>query len=110
MQTTTITKTNEISAPRRIRRRDEWQTLLSEYKSGDLSQKAFCKLHQLSMSSFYQWKKKLTNDLPADDNFIDISQKPVNNSSHSSPLSDLSSSYQVELELGNGIFLRVRSA
>jgi len=106
MQETRVTQSNELTPSRRIRRRDEWQALLTKYAFSGLSQKAFCQLHQLSTSSFYQWKKKLSNDLPAATDFIDISPQSVNNADYSSS----SSSYQVELELGNGMFLRVRSA
>lgn len=106
MHAAAITKPQSTThSLRRIRRREEWRALLSDYDSSDLSQKAFCELHQLSMSSFYQWKKKLTVELPSD-NFIDITPQPDEN--FGEPSAQSSSAYQVELELGNGIILRVR--
>ena len=93
---------------RRFRRKAEWQSLLSEYASSELSQKGFCELHQLSMSSFYQWKKKLSIEPVGDTDFIDISAQ-VHDDSLNLVEPAKPSGYQIELELGFGIILRVRS-
>ena len=94
---------------RTIRREAEWQALLSEYAASNLSQKAFCDSHQLSMSSFYQWNKRLSSDAPKETNFIDISHQVRGNSSFEQEKPEQTPVYQIELELGFGIVLRVRS-
>jgi len=93
---------------RTIRRETEWQSLLSEYAASNLSQKAFCESHQLSMSSFYQWKKRLSSGEPNETNFIDISDQ-VRGHSFEQENPEQTPAYQIELELGFGIVLRVRS-
>lgn len=95
---------------RTIRREAEWQALLSEYAASNLSQKAFCDSHQLSMSSFYQWKKRLSSDTPNETSFIDISHQVRGDSSFEQEKPEPAPAYQIELELGFGIVLRVRSA
>jgi len=106
MDPTSIQSTIKTRKVRAIRRKKDWQRLLTEYAASELSQKAFCELHQLSMSSFYQWKKKLANETN-ETNFIDISHQ-----FQAEPVVQIKSEkapYQVELELGFGIILRVRS-
>ena len=95
---------------RTIRRQAEWCALLSEYAASNLSQKAFCESHQLSMSRFYQWKKKLSTGSSDQNNFVDISAQVQETPFGTVQSSAMPSSYQVELELGFGIILRVRSA
>lgn len=109
MQPTAPTKTiRPTHNPRRIRRREEWRALFSEYEASNLSQKAFCERHQLSMSSFYQWKKRLSSDAPNETNFIDISHQ-FQGDSFEPEKPEPTPAYQIELELGFGIVLRVRS-
>jgi len=108
MYPTSIQNTNPTRKVRTIRRKKDWEVLLAEYKVSALSQKAFCQRHQLSMSSFYQWKKKLSIEPVGDPDFIDISTQ-LHDDSLNLVEPAKPSGYQIELELGFGIILRVRS-
>ena len=37
----------------------EWQVLLEEYRQSDLSVKHFCELIEVSVATFYNWRRKL---------------------------------------------------
>jgi hypothetical protein len=46
-----------IEAP--VRRREDWQELISECKQSELTVKAFCQKHSVSEALFYSWRKRL---------------------------------------------------
>ena len=91
------------STPKRRHRRtgSQWSRLISEQASSGLSEQAFCTRHDLGLSTFYKWKRKL-NDVgtlqPSPGAFIEF------------PLSDDASQpgFELELELGEGMRLRLR--
>jgi putative transposase len=86
---------------RRTRRsRDEWQRLVSEQAESDLTQTAFCEANGLSVASLQYWKRKLADRSEA---------------IPSAPWVDLgtlaaagSPGWDIELQLGDGICLRLR--
>jgi transposase-like protein len=45
-------------------RRQLWRRLIAEQEQGGLSVRAFCKEHGTSEHSFYQWRKRLREQLP----------------------------------------------
>jgi transposase-like protein len=86
------------------RSRAEWKRLMAEYEAGEVSQRAFCAQHGLAYSSFGYWRKQLRGALPADDRrmpaLVELPALPR--------LSVEPAPWRIELELGEGIVLRVR--
>ena len=49
-----------------VRKREDWQELISEYKQSGLTVKAFCQKHGVSEALFYSWRKRVAaEDQPA---------------------------------------------
>ena len=42
-----------------VRRREEWQQLISEHKQSGLTVKAFCQKQGVSEALFYSWRKRV---------------------------------------------------
>ena len=93
-------------ASRRPRRTaTEWQALILQQAESGLSAKAFCDQHDITYSSFMNWRRRLgDNSSPesGDDSlpmFVELT-KP---SGHADPQRD----WLIELDLGAGIQLRI---
>lgn len=88
------------------RSRSEWQSLMSTFESSGLSVKGFCTTNALSQASFYQWRQRLAEPSSAPANplsslpFIDVSAL-------SSELSMVGTPWRIELDLGDGLTLRL---
>ncbi len=93
--------------PRTTRTRrtaDQWRKLIAEQGDSGLSQEAFCKHKRLALSTFANWKRRLgtepaaeTERLPDPSTWIDLGS-----------LGARSSGWDIELDLGDGICLRLR--
>jgi len=85
---------------RRARRsRDDWQRLVSEQAESGLTQTAFCEAKGLSLASLQYWKRKLADDretTPAAP-WVDLGT-----------LAATTPGWDIELQLGDGIWLRLR--
>ena len=80
------------------RDREEWQRLITQQQSSHLSQKAYCQEHGLGLSTFQYWKRKLrTAGLPV--TWLEL--PPAVDGS-------LVAGWDIELELGNGVCLRLK--
>ena len=97
MMSKTVSRNNRRS-------REEWERLMAEYEAGDVSQRVFCAERDLAYSSFGYWRKRLRGALPADDRqqpeLVELPAWPG--------LAVEPASWRLELELGEGIVLRVR--
>jgi len=86
------------------RSREEWERLMIEYEAGEVSQRVFCAQRGLAYSSFGYWRKRLRGALPAGARsmpaLVELSAVPR--------LTVEPPSWRIELELGEGIVLRVR--
>ena len=93
------------SARYRRRTANEWQELVSQFERSGQSRKAFCSSQGLSLSTFDLWKRKLRGtparrEEDGESMFVEVAQvEPTR-----------SLSWDVELELGGGVVLRVRSS
>ena len=93
--------TSSTSKRRDRRTRSQWSGLISEQASSGLSQQAFCEQHDLGLTTFYKWKRKL-DDVGvlqlSPGAFVEV------------PLNDVASQpgFELELELGEGMRLRLR--
>ena len=90
------------------RTRKQWKSLVDEFTSSGLTKTAFCKKHSIATSCLYRWQKVFEGQ-PALADFIDITQ-PVSQATPELSANDTSAQWQVELELGAGIVLRLRTS
>ena len=89
-----------LSRPRRSRA--QWQRLLDAQSASGLSQQAYCARHRIAYSSFCRWKRELAS--------IERDARPTGTSSFielTAPIAAAAPRWEIELELGNGVFLRL---
>lgn len=93
---------NEVAEETGRKSREEWVELMAAYEAGDLSQREFCKRHDVAYSTFGYWRKQLRS-LTAQSVFASESLLEL------SPLAlDDASEWRVQLDLGSGVMLRLR--
>jgi hypothetical protein len=85
---------------RRRRSQAEWQQLLDEQKSSGLSQEEFCIQRSISQKRFTHWKRRLqkAKSSPPDNHWLELPGVPAMRSS----------GWEIELDLGQGLRLRLR--
>ena len=83
---------------------EQWRSLIAEQADSGLSQAAFCKRKRLSLSTFSLWKRRLSEpgELAVRQNedqatWIDLGQ-----------LASSRTGWDIELDLGDGVCLRLR--
>jgi hypothetical protein len=90
--------------------RARWQTLIEQAEHSALSIGEFCRAEAISVSSFYQWRKRLAAERGPDEasvaaattgTFIDLG--PLGQGAN-----DDSSPWDLELQLGADVILRLR--
>jgi hypothetical protein len=89
----------------RIRREpDEWRDIIRRFEQSGQTQEQFCTQHRLGLSTFNRWRQRLRHPQPAPsrggDKALFIELEPT--ASVTPPLS-----WDVELELGGGVVLRL---
>ena len=91
------------------RSKNEWQALIDEQATSGLTQRAFCDQRGIPLATFGYWKRKLRAErcaLPAEPD-VDMSSSsdwiglPIQGGT-------AGGSWQIELDLGNGLCLRLR--
>lgn len=102
--------TRTTRAKRKHHSATQWQTWLHEFAISGLSQSEFCRRKGLTLSAFYNWRKRLDQISAAERtqaprSFVEIkpSVAPIN-----VPGSDHPGTWDLELELGHGRVLRLR--
>ena len=97
-------KTSRANGLSRYRRRtaSEWQELISRFDGAGQTRKAFCLSQGVSLSTFDLWRRRLRGRTAerSESMFVEVSPVEPN----------AVSSWDVELELGGGVILRVRNA
>jgi transposase-like protein len=90
----------------------DWQDLVEAYQRSGESRRAFCARHGLSVNTlaWWQWRRRRekiparrsrpTNNLPL---FVEVESAPTASETASSPMP-----WDIELELGGGMTLRLR--
>ncbi len=94
------------------RNRTEWQQLIDEQMSSSLTQKAFCEQAGIALATFGYWKRKLQSDRLSSS----VSGEPAGEQQASledwvelsAPVPEAGSGWRIELDLGNGVCLRLR--
>ncbi len=91
------------------RNKSEWQRLIDEQAASGLSRKAFCEDAGIALSTFDYWKRKLRSEGTGRsetsengcrvslDDWIELSP----------PATEPASGWHIELDLGNGVCLRL---
>ena len=92
-----------LTRTHRRRSLEEWQSLIEQQHESKLSQRDFCRQRGLALSSFRNWKRRLSAATV-------ISQSPDSNwLALPGDLTQTSStSWEIELDLGSGVSLRLR--
>lgn len=75
------------------RSRADWERVVSSFERSGLSRKAFCEQASVSTSSFDYWRRKLAAKTPG---FIEL------------PPIERGAAWEIELDLGGGMALRLR--
>lgn len=77
-----------------IRDESEWQTLFSRHEQSGLTQRKFCEKEKISLTSFQKWKYRLRKPVESETGFVELKREASN--------------WDMELDLGAGVFLRIR--
>ena len=90
---------------RKRRTASEWSQIMSDYEASGLTQRRFCDERGVAYSSFCNWRKRLTQEDAASPLIeLPMELSLVKTPGSMSPVSD----WRVELELGQGIVVRIR--
>ena len=100
-----MSKLSTPAANRRVRRTsEEWEQILSAFRSSNLTQQAFCKQNGISTVSLSKWRKRLQADsTPAGFIPVQLSSDPIS----PTPLPDGGAGVSVRLDLGHGVVLHI---
>ena len=112
MRTAVPTPTTRNKQDRR--RASEWRTLMQAFSRSGVTRTQFCTHHGLVLSTFDWWRSRLrresitrsvsnTPPTPVNALFVELAQADK-------PDAVVSASWDVELDLGRGVFLRLRRA
>ncbi len=102
----------QVSHPSRRRTASQWQSLCDAYEDSRLTRKQFCQQYSLALSTFDYWRHKLKKqnaevDKP-DPIFVELTDCSNLGDQFESDHSASSSSWAIELQLGDHIILRLR--
>ena len=105
LQGDTMESTAILPGRWRIRRNPEqWRELLDRFERSGQTQEQFCAAQDLGLSTFGRWRKRLCRQSPmasSDALFVELEQD--------TPAPSVQS-WDVELQLGTGMVLRLRRA
>ena len=105
--TTALPNPLPLNPKKRVQRtRGQWKSLVDEFTTSGLTKVAFCKKRGIATSCFHRWQQVFARQ-PAAGEFIDITE-PIAAVASPPPVEG-SANWQVELELGAGMVLRLRT-
>lgn len=94
-----------VSEGKRIRRSaDDWRSILDQQRGSGLSQAAFCAREGIALSTFARWKQRLNGEAAPDSRDDDA---PGTDWIDLSRLTGTGSGWTIELDLGEGVRLRL---
>ena len=91
----------------------QWQELIERFERTGQTRGRFCPAHGLALSTFDLWRRKLratpatVNEEHPDALFVELTNPAQ---THALPTSAGTGAWEVELDLGAGVVLRVRRA
>ena len=87
------------------RTRSEWSQIMTDFEASGLTQRRFCDERGVAYSSFCNWRKRLIQEnAPSSLIELPLELNLAKTPSAMGPTSD----WRVELELGQGIVVRIR--
>ncbi|MEY6434015.1 IS66 family insertion sequence element accessory protein TnpB [Thioalkalicoccus limnaeus] len=93
----------------RVRRtRADWQAVISRAERSALSTAAFCAAEGISTASFYLWRKRLGASNPPQGDVGEEAPEFLDLGLLSRPVKMDTASWDLELDLGDGVVLRLR--
>ncbi len=102
-----MTTSTTLTRRARIRRSEhEWHELFSRFEHGGQTREQFCADQGLAVSTFSRWRQRMRAlgradaKLPSEAVFVEVTGSDAPDA--------VASSWNVELQLGKGIFLRLR--
>jgi transposase-like protein len=108
MQRKPLEVVSSPSAVKQYHRRtaSQWRDLMTLYENSGLNQLVFCQQHGIVLSTFYRWRKKLseqalTDTPPEPHQFVELTPSTVNTPANND--------WDVALALANGMTLRLRT-
>lgn len=86
----------------------EWRSIIDEYKTSTLTQKAFCNKHGVAISGFHLWRKRFAAESrsSASSPFIEISTPDARPPFIQPEVKK--TQWDIELELAQHFILRIR--
>jgi len=102
-RTNTVANLSSKRKTRVIRSKAQWQALVTEYEASELTQQAFCKQHGIATSGLNKWRKRFSRSTESE--FVNITGQLCEAGSHKNHHPD--NRWQVELQLGQGVVLRI---
>ena len=96
-----------MTTPRTFRSREQWQSIIDDFSTSDLSAPKFCKQNDLPYGSFAKWRQKLlspsttSNPESPTASFFDLGSLAG---------ADPKSAWHITLKLGNGVELVLSQA
>jgi len=104
---TTQTNTSPIVSRKRKTRvkrsKEQWEVLVNQYETSGLTQQVFCKQHGIATSGLNKWRKRFSRS--SESEFVDITRQLSQAASQSRDQAE--PHWQVELQLGQGLVLRI---
>lgn len=109
-----ISSTEQAPTKKRtFRSRSQWQAIVNDFHRSGFTQIAFCQQHGIPVSSLSRWQRifaQQTEVVAARGDFVDVTE-PLALVPPASVRCDADNTdWQVELALGKGIVLRLRTA
>jgi hypothetical protein len=92
-----------------MRSRSQWKALLEEFHRSGLSKVVFCKQHGVATSSLNRWQRILLEEQTGGADFIDVTEPLSTAPVAPIPARECDNTWQVELALGAGVVLRLRT-
>lgn len=97
------TSSTKPAKPIKRRTRQQWQSLMDQFSQSPLSVVQFCHENKLSVSSFYQWRTKLSQ--PEESSHLNTVEPSFIDLEALSQASDNEAAWHIVLKLGGGVEL-----
>ena len=100
------------TSSRKYTRRSEaqWRKLIEDFEHSDMTLEAYCQHHKIAASSFYTWRLRFEDESGQDTSTASLINVTDHLRTNVPTTQAENTSWQVELELGNGRVLRIKTA
>ena len=111
MSTTPAAKPNQQKRHYTQRSVEDWRRLIKLYDDSHLTQREFCKQHNIGSSGFYKWRSRFASETPSPSAvFMDITDTIQRAAQPAAAVGHHTTLWDLELDLGHGRILRLRTA